>query len=221
MGNTAEELLKIVPKIDLIKNTILSPKIVKQVENFNENNLVNPSNLSQFNSSLNDIASNLRVNISPINLNQITQFQKAEENYYDQIKNRLLHNEKNILTKNSNDQAYQILNKKDDFRAHGNILSNCNDVSQNTNAIQNNNNNTHNNDQIQQFLNKLSQQSMGLNSVNTSNMPTTRPNEINNDALDSNNLLKNLIDRLSNQSANNNLNNQISKDPNNLRIDNL
>merc|ERR1712176_53846 len=219
MGNTAEELLKIVPKIDLIKNTILSPKIVKQVESFNENSLVNPSNLSQFNSSLNDIASNLRVNISPMNLNQITQFQKAEENYYDQIKNRLLHNEKNILTKNSNDQAYQILNKKDDFRAHGNILSNCNDVSQNTNAIQNNNNNAHNNDQIQQFLNKLSQQSMGLNSFNTSN---TRPNEINNDeALDSNNLLKNLIDRLSNQSANNNLNNQISKDPNNLRIDNL
>merc|ERR1712176_1138989 len=220
MGNTAEELLKIVPKIDLIKNTILSPKIVKQVESFNENSLINPANLGQFNSSLNDIASNLRVNISPMNLNQITQFQKAEENYYDQIKNRLLHNEKNMLTKNSNDQAYQILNKKDDFRAHGNILSNCNDVSQNTNAIQNNNNNAHNNDQIQQFLNKLSQQSMGLNSVN--NTSNTRPNEINNnDALDSNNLLKNLIDRLSNQSANNNLNNQISKDPNNLRIDNL
>merc|ERR1712176_329717 len=165
MGNTAEELLKIVPKIDLIKNTILSPKIVKQVENFNENNLMNPSNLSQFNSSLNDIASNLRVNISPINLNQITQFQKAEENYYDQIKNRLLQNEKSILTKNSNDQAYQILTKKDDFRTHGDILSNCNDVG--NNSIQNNNSsNAHNNDQIQQFLNKLSQQSMGLNSVN-------------------------------------------------------
>merc|ERR1712174_90680 len=41
--NTAEELLKIVPKIDVIKN-IMSPKIVEQVENFNENNLVNPSN---------------------------------------------------------------------------------------------------------------------------------------------------------------------------------
>merc|ERR1712176_1364607 len=215
MGNTAEELLKIVPKIDLIKNTILSPKIVKQVESFNENSLINPANLGQFNSSLNDIASNLRVNISPMNLNQITQFQKAEENYYDQIKNRLLNNEKNILTKNSNDQAYQILTKKDDFRTNGNILSNCNDV--NSSAIQNN---AHSNDQIQQFLNKLSQQSMGLNSVN--NTSNTRPNEINNnDALDSNNLLKNLIDRLSNQSANNNLNNQISKDPNNLRIDNL